>query len=361
MLAPKDRLARLLGVEVPIIQAPMPGAATPALAAAVSGAGGLGSLGCAVLPPAAFREQVGAVRAMTDRPFNVNFFAHPEPTPDPQRAQSLRRRLAAYYEELGLGPAPEATNPFLGFDDAKLEAVLAERPPVVSFHFGLPEPDAMRAIKAYGGRVISTATTVAEARALEEGGVDAVIAQGYEAGGHRGTHGPPFESGYVGTLALVPQIVDAVSLPVIAAGGIADGRGIAAALALGAAGVQMGTAFLLCPEAAIPAVYRSALRAASADATRITTAYSGRPARTLLNRYVEELGASTEMPDFPIPFSLTHPLDLAAAKAGSQDFVAMWAGQAAALAREEPAADLVRRLVEETERVLIELIQFKTR
>ncbi|MDA0306974.1 MAG: DUF561 domain-containing protein [Proteobacteria bacterium] len=233
------------------------------------------------------------------------------------------------------------------------DAVIAAAPPIVSFHFGVPAVDVMRAIKDIGAVILSTATTVSEARKLEDAGCDAVIAQGYEAGGHRGTFAPPYEAGNVGTLSLVPQVVDAIDVPVIAAGGIADGRGIAAALALGASGVQIGTAFLTCPESAAHAVYRDALMNARDDETRLTSAFSGRPARGLENRYLNEMAGKEEsLPDFPILNTLTGPLRKASAEAGKGDFMSLWSGQSAALSKALPAAELLQTLVRETDAVL---------
>jgi len=350
---PRTDLMELLGTDCPIIQAPMAGATTPALAAAVCNAGALGSLGCAALLPEELRTRVDDLRAATNRPFNLNFFAHRSPAPRPEAEAEMRARLAPFYDELGLGEVPAAREPFPAFDAERLAMVLELRPAVASFHFGLPAAASVRALKDAGVVVLSSATTVAEAKALAAAGADAVIAQGWEAGGHRGTFASPFEGARVGTLALVPQVVDAVELPVIAAGGIADGRGIAAAFALGAAGVQLGTAFLSCPEAQVSAPHRAALRAARDEDTRLTKAFSGRPARGLRNRYVEAMAAFDDaLPDFPRLSSLTGPLGNASAARGSADFIPLWSGQAAALNRELPAADLVQALVDETAAVL---------
>jgi nitronate monooxygenase len=345
-------LTDLLRIEHPVIQAPMAGVATPKLAAAVSRAGALGSLGSAVLPPDELVGQARVVRDATDRPFNVNFFCHEPPElADPDVARS-RERFDVLYRELGLDP-PDPFVPPIAFDDARLEALLEIRPTVASFHFGLPDNAALEAIRDAGCRVLASATTVAEAEELAGRGVDVVIAQGAEAGGHRGSFLVPGDDGPVGTLALVPQVVDAVDVPVIAAGGIADGRGLAAALALGAAGAQIGTAFLACPEAATHPLYREALLSARAEATTVTRALSGRPARALRNRAVEE-GGGDPLP-FPAQASVTRPLGEAAAARGSADFLAMWAGQGAPLAREMPAAELVKGIVRDAERVLTAL------
>jgi nitronate monooxygenase len=344
----------LLGIEHPVVQAPMAGLSTPALAAAVSEAGGLGSLGAAALGPEELVEQARAVRELTDRPFNLNFFCHRTPSLDAAAAARERARLAPLYAELGLGEPPEPFVPPLEFDTARLEAVLEIRPAVASFHFGLPDATAVDALHGAGCRVLSSATTVAEAEDLAARGADVVIAQGAEAGGHRGSFLVAGDDGPVGTLALVPQVVDAVEVPVIAAGGISDGRGLAAALALGAAGAQLGTAFLACPEAAVHPLHRAALRSARAEDTTITRAFSGRPARALRNRAVEEAG--DDPLDFPAQFSIMAQLGIAAAERGSPDFLTLWAGEAAPLAVELPAAELVARIAGEAERVLAELM-----
>ncbi|MEX2644250.1 MAG: nitronate monooxygenase [Acetobacterales bacterium] len=341
-------MTELLGIEHPILQAPMAGATTPALAAAVSNAGGLGSLGCAMLAPDGFREQVRQTRALTNRPVHVNFFCHEPPRRDAARAALARELVKPFYDELGLGEVPEVTASNHPFDESMLEAVIETRPQVVSFHFGLPADPAVRRLKDAGLLVMSSATTVAEARHLAARGVDAVIAQGWEAGGHRGTFLGGPESGSVGTATLVPHVADAVDVPVIAAGGIADGRGIAAAFALGASGVSIGTAFLTCPESAIPEVHKQALLQARDEDTRLTRAFSGRHARGLNNRYIEAMaGHEADLPDFPLMNTLTGPLRKAGGAAGSPDFVALWSGQAAPLNRALPAGELLEALVED--------------
>ncbi len=348
-----NKLTALLGIHVPIIQAPMAGSSTPELAAAVTNAGGLGSLGCALLTPDEFTDQCRAVRSASNGAYNVNFFVHKEPKLDEEKGEAMRGRLRAYYEELGLGEVPAAVPSNFPFGPEQLDAVLAASPPIVSFHYGLPAADAVQAVKDSGAVILSTATTVAEARLLVAGGVDAVIAQGFEAGGHRGTFASPYESGHVGTLSLVPQVVDAVDVPVIATGGIADGRGIAAALALGASGVQLGTAILTCPESAAHPVYRQALLAAGDGETRMTHAFTGRLARALENRYMREMaGAEDTFPDFPILNTLTGPLRKASAEAGKDDFMSLYSGQSAALSRALSAAELVETLVAETDEAL---------
>ncbi len=328
----------------------MAGVATPELAAAVSAAGGLGALGSAALTPEALLRQVDELRSLTDRPFNLNFFCHEMPELSDLEVTGVREGLGPLYDELGLGPPPEPAVAPITFDEGRLSALLEIAPSVTSFHFGLPGDSDLAAIREAGSRIIASATSVSEAVHLSDRGVDAIIAQGAEAGGHRGSFLVPGDDGPVGTFALVPQIVDAVDVPVIAAGGIADGRGLAAAIVLGAAGVQMGTAFLACPEAATHPLHREALRSAKADATVITRSFSGRPARVLSNRFaeLEDLDALA----FPAQFSLSGPLGEAAAEQGSGEFLAMWSGQAAPLAREVPAAELVKAIVAEADAAL---------
>jgi nitronate monooxygenase len=346
------RITDILGIAYPIIQAPMALVATAPLVAAVSGAGGLGSLGTSVMNAAQVAAQVERVRASTRAPFGLNFFVHRPPRSDDTVFAHMRQRLEPYRVELGL---PEFSVPVVPppFDDAMLERVLALAPPVVSFHFGLPSQRALDALRALRVPILASATNVDEARALESAGVDAIIAQGSEAGGHRGSFDPDSTHGEIGTLALVPQIVDAVSLPVIAAGGIADGRGIAAALMLGAQAVQIGTAFLACPETELDPVYRRALLEPRSAHTRVTRLLSGRPARAIVNRYLEELrDEERHTPDFPLQRIFSAQLAQAAAAKGSPEFSALWAGQAARLARPLPAAELVQLLVQETEAAL---------
>jgi len=348
---PNNELLGLLGIDHPIIQAPMSGLTTPALAAAVSNAGGVGSLGCAELSLQQLREQFDQTRSSTTRPFNINFFAHATPSYPTDGAATMRERLATYYGELGLGQvAALSPSAMRAFDEATLETVLELRPDIVSFHFGLPAQEMVDALKSKRTIILCSATTVAEARQLESAGVHAIIAQGYDAGGHRGTFIEPLEAGNVGTFSLVPQVVDAVSVPVIAAGGIADGRGIAAAFALGASGVQMGTAFLLCPESAASGLYREALQQARDDGTRLTRAFTGRPARAITNRFVEEMAShEREAAPFPLQDSLTLPLHIRSEERGSVDFAALLSGQAAPLCRALPAGELIDLLVAEAQ------------
>jgi nitronate monooxygenase len=346
---PRTALAELVGIATPIVQAPMASMSTAPLVAAVCSAGGLGSLGAATMTPDTVQAEVRAIRALTSRPFAVNFFVHRPPRRDDETFARMQARLEPYRRELGADdfPGPASAPPPFGAE--MLELMLALRPPVVSFHFGLPGATAVAALRSAGILILGTATTVAEARLLEAGGVAAVIAQGIEAGGHRGTFASRFAEGQMGTMALVPSVVDAVRVPVIAAGGIADGRGIAAALMLGAAGVQMGTAFLGCPEVVIDPLYRRTLLEPRAAHTRVTRLLSGRPARVIVTRFVEEMsGEEDQAPEFPLQRLLTAPLGRAAAARGDAEFQAMYCGQAAALIRPQPAADLVATLVRET-------------
>ena len=345
---PSTTLAERLGIHLPIIQGPMTGSDTPQLAAAVSGAGGLGMLGCGARSPEAMRAAAAAVRAATDRPFGMNLFVLQTPEPDPALVQSAIARLAPLYAELGLAP-PQPPAQWCEDFDAQLDALIAERPAVASFTFGLLDAAQVARVKREAGSfVIGTATSVAEALAWAEAGADAVCASGMESGGHRGTFLGEPEASLVGTLPLVRACVDALSIPVIAAGGIMDGRGIAAALALGAQAVQMGTAFLACPESAIGAAQRAAMAGAQATDTRITRAYSGRAARGIVNTLMERLAASeAELPPYPIQNALTGPLRRAAAAQGRADYLSMWAGQGVAQARPLPAGELVRVLERE--------------
>jgi nitronate monooxygenase len=348
---PRTDLLDLLGITHPIIQAPMSGFSSPALVAAVSNAGALGSLGCATLAAQAARDQVEEIRQASNRPFNLNFFVHAAPHIDTHVAHRVRARLSTYYDEFGVGSVPEPSVPFPHFDHERLQLVLDLRPRVVSFHFGLPPADTLKRIKQTGAVVLSSATTVAEARKLEAEGVDGVIAQGFEAGGHRGTFTEGDGAGLIGTMALVPQVVDAVRVPVIAAGGIADGRGIAAAFALGASGVQIGTAFLGCPEAVVPTIHRDALRRATDEDTRLTRAFTGRPARALRNRLIDEMNDS-EVLEFPAQASLMRPLFQTDSDMARRAFLPLWAGQAAPLVRDLSAAELVDTLVAEAQQRL---------
>jgi len=351
---PDRRYLDLVGISCPIIQAPMAGANRAQLAVAVSRAGGLGSLPCGMLSVAEARREFDGIRQQTDRPFNANFFCHSMPSPEPVRDSRWRARLAPYYAEFGLAPEPSrAAAGRTPFDAAMCALLLQLRPRVVSFHYGLPQPDLLRPLKAAGLLIQSSATTVEEATWLEAHGADAIIAQGLEAGGHRGMFLARDLGAQVGTFALVPQIVDAVGVPVIAAGGIADARGIVAALALGASAVQIGTGYLLCPEAQISPPYRAALRSAGDASTMLTNVFSGRAARSLANRLMRELGPiSVEAPPFPLAAAATQPLRARAEAQGSADFSPLLAGQAAPLAREREAGELTLALASEAQSLL---------
>ena len=337
----------LLGVELPIIQAPMAGVQGSALAIAVSNAGGLGSLPCALLTVETMRKELAAIRAGTTRPYNVNFFCHTPPVPSAEREAAWRKLLTPYFDEYGIDadsiPAGPGRAPFT---DEWADALEEMRPRVISFHFGLPPPQLRARVKRWGAAVLASATTVSEARWLEQNGVDAVIAQGVEAGGHRGMFLSADPSTQVGTFALVPQIVRAVKVPVIAAGGIADADGVAAALALGAAGVQVGTAYLLCAESTTSAVHRAALKSAAALETAVTNLFTGRPARGIVNRLIRELGPMNRIaPEFPLAASAIAPLRAKAEAKGNGDFSPLWCGQNVSGCKEIPAAELTQSLV----------------
>jgi nitronate monooxygenase len=339
-------LQQLLGIQLPIIQAPMAGVQDSALAVAVSNAGGLGSLPCAMLSVDAMRNELTALRAQTDKLFNVNFFCHAPPQPSAEREAAWRTMLAPYFKEFGIDADAIPVGPSRAPFSAEAADVLSEfKPAVVSFHFGLPSAELLARVKAWGSKIFSSATTVEEARWLAAHGVDAIIAQGLEAGGHRGMFLSYDLTTQVGTLALLPQIVQAVNLPVIAAGGIADAKGVAAALTLGAAGVQIGTAYLLCPEATTSAVHRAALKSEAARHTAFTNLFTGRPARSIVNRIMRELGPmNTAAPAFPLAASAIAPLRANAERQGRGDFSPLWSGQNASGCKELPAADLTRAL-----------------
>jgi nitronate monooxygenase len=348
------RLLDLFGIEHPLVQAPMAGLSTPQMAIAASEAGGLGSIAAAMLTPETLRSELQLVQQATSRPINVNFFVHTPPAADAVREAAWRRRLEGYYRELGLSVDSAGGGPVRApFSAAMCDVVLEYKPRVVSFHFGMPVAGLVKRLKEAGTIVISSATTAEEARWLEANGCDAVIAQGNEAGGHRGMFLTDDIARQPGTMALVPQVVDAVKVPVIAAGGIGDGRGIAAALALGAAGAQIGTAFLLTPEARTTALHRKALAEARDDSTTLTNIFTGRPARGIVNRYVREVGPmSPDAPAFPLAAGLSAPLRTAAEAKGSAEFMPLWSGQAPTLARAVPAGALMTTFVEETAAVL---------
>ncbi|MEO5843608.1 MAG: nitronate monooxygenase [Caldimonas sp.] len=337
-------LAQRLGVLLPIIQAPMAGVQDGALAIAVCAAGGLGSLPCAMLDAAAIRREIATVRSHTGAPFNLNFFCHRPPVADAARETAWRQALAPYYRELGIDidkvPAGGGRFPF----DAASAAIVEElRPAVVSFHYGLPDAELLDRVRASGARILSSATTVAEARWLEARGVDAVIAQGLEAGGHRGHFLDDDLSLQCGTFALLPQIVRAVRVPVIAAGGIADRAGVEAAFALGAAMVQVGTAYMCCPEATTTRIHRAALMSGAAQHTALTRLITGRPARGIVNRLMREVD-DRSAPAFPLATAAIAPLRAAAEALGSGDFSPLWSGQNASGCSERPSGELTRAL-----------------
>lgn len=338
-----------LGLERPVIQAPMAGVQGSALAVAVSEAGGLGSLPCAMLDAEGMRREIAAIRASTRRPYAVNFFCHRSPAPDSARDRAWRRTLAPYYAEYALGDEASTAAPTrVPFGPEAADVLDELEPPVVSFHFGLPPADLLRRLQRWRPAILSTATTVAEARWLEAHGVTAVVAQGLEAGGHRGHFLSEDLSLQADAGVLLREIVGAVRVPVIAAGGIADADGVAAALALGAAAVQVGTAYLLCPEATTSRVHReaiTALRAAADPHTAVTNLFTGRPARGIVNRLMREMGPMRpDVPAFPLAAGALAPLRAAAERFGRGDFSPLWAGQRASACREAPAAELTRAL-----------------
>ena len=345
---PDRRLLDLTGARHPIVQAPMAGASDATLAIAAIRAGAIESLPCAMLSPEQVNAQVTEVRAAADGPLNLNFFCHTMPgEPDDSAWRAL---LQPYYSEFGIvdaGDPPPARKPF---GPAMAEIVEAVRPEIVSFHFGLPEPALFARVRAAGAAILGNATSVADARACAAAGCDAIIAQGWEAGGHAGVHDPTDDgSAQMGLFALVPQIADATGLPVIAAGGIADARGIAAALMLGASGVQIGTTYLRTPEARISPMHRALLDTTDAEATRFTTAFSGGRARGIVNRLMRELAATPrDAPPFPLASQALAPLRRAAEARGDAGFSPLWAGQSARLGRSEAAAALTERLAGET-------------
>jgi nitronate monooxygenase len=353
-----QNLLQRLEIDHPIIQAPLAGGGdTPDLVAAVCNAGGFGFIGGAYLTPQQIVEAARAVRAKTSRAFGINLFA-PQPAANSGiSADAALQRLAGYYAELGLPAPSQFETPSHTFRE-QLIVALESGASAFSFTFGIFPTDAIAAIRERGMLSMGTATTVDEAVALEKAGADAVIAQGSEAGGHRGTFSGDFSAAMIGTISLVPQIVDAVRLPVIASGGIMDGRGIAAALALGASAVQLGTAFLSCDEAGIPPAYKKAIQQAHEDQTRVTRAFSGRPARGIVNRFMSEMesaGSAETILPFPVQHALTRPLRSAAAEQGRAEFLSLWAGQGVRMARQEPAGKLVAQLVRETETAIGQL------
>jgi nitronate monooxygenase len=351
---PDRRFLDLVKIEHPIVLAPMAGSMDADLAIAVAQAGGLGSLPVGMLDEQKMRAQIARFRAATAKPINLNFFVNKQPQLNNAREHAWRERLKPYYIEFGIdaaAPVPSSTR--TPFHVALCAAVEEIKPDVVSFHYGLPEAALLKRVKDAGCVVMSSATTVAEARWLEANGCDVVIAQGYEAGGHRGMFLTDNLATQAGTFALVPQIADAVKLPVIAAGGVTDARGIAAALALGASAAQLGTAYLFCPESKILDPHRAALKAARDDGTVLTNVMTGRPARGFINRVMRELGPINDVaPEFPLAAGALAPLHAKAQARGSGDFSPMWAGQAASLGRELPARELTAKLADEAQALM---------
>src|SRR5262252_1592677 len=354
---PNDRFIKLCGIELPIIQAPMAGSALSDMVVAVSQAGGLGSLACGLLSVEQARKELEIIGRRTSRPINANFFCHQPPRDNRDRQRNWRQRLDAYYRQLQADSnASIPQSAIAPFDEKMCDLVMEFHPEVVSFHFGLPDKTLLLRVKSAGAKILSSATSVDEARWLEDQGCDAIIAQGFEAGGHRGMFLTDDVSTHVGTMALVPQVVDAVKVPVIAAGGIADARGILAAVALGAAAVLIGTAYLHCPEAQISPLHRAALKGAKDNETAITNIFTGRPARAIVNRFMREVGPMSDVaPEFPLAAATLAPLRAKSEMAGSADFTPFWLGQAARLGRELPAAELTRQLAGEALEILMSL------
>lgn len=351
------RILDLFGIELPIILAPMAGPVLSDIVIPVANSGGLGSLPSALLSHDQTRTEMEKIRAATSAPVNMNFFCHRPPVPDEARETAWRARLKPYYAELGIDPdAPIPASNRAPFDDGFCRLVEELKPEIVSFHFGLPTDDLLGRVRATGAKIVSSATTVREAIWLDERGCDAIIAQGAEAGGHRSIFLTDHADRQVGTMALVPQMVDAVKAPVIAAGGISDARGIVAALALGASAVQLGTAYLFCPEAKVSPIHRAALRNAWDDDTVLTRVFTGRPARGIVNRIMREIGPMSDAPpEFPLAGGALAPLRAKSEPAGSGDFMSLWSGQAMRLGREMPAGELTRTLAREAQELMARL------
>ena len=340
------KLDEIINLRYPIIQAPMAGVQGSALALAVSNVGGLGSLPCAMLTADALGQELETLQAQTNKPYNVNFFCHTPTEASAEREVIWRTALSAYFEEYGIDgdsiPSGPGRNPF---SDESADILEAYKPAVVSFHFGLPSESLLSRVKSWGSKVLCSATTVDEALWLESHGVDGIIAQGLEAGGHRGIFLSDDLTTQVGTFSLLTQVINAVNVPVIAAGGIADANGVAAAMAVGAAGVLIGTAYLLCPEATTSALHRAALKSAAARHTALTNLFTGRPARGIVNRIIRELGPiSSQTPAFPFAVSAVAPLRAAAESQGRDEFTPLWCGQNASGCKEIPAAELTTEL-----------------
>ncbi|MCU7987693.1 MULTISPECIES: NAD(P)H-dependent flavin oxidoreductase [unclassified Shewanella] len=340
------QLTRLFGIELPIIQAPMAGVQGSALAIAVSQAGALGSLPCAMLSLEALDTALTHIRTQTTKPINVNFFCHHEPEPQAAKQAAWLNKLAPYFSELGVNSDSQTVGAQRApYTSTQAEVLAKFKPEVVSFHFGLPNEDLLLEIKSWGSKIISTATTVEEALWLEARGADAIIAQGLEAGGHRGHFLSDDLTEQLGTFSLLPQIIAAVDIPVIAAGGIVDAKTVRAAMAMGASAVQVGTAYLLCPECTTSDIHRAALQSEAAQHTALTNLFTGRPARGIMNRFMAELGPiNNAAPDFPLASSAVAVLRSAAEQQGFGDFSPLWCGQNATGCQAIPAAELTRQL-----------------
>ena len=343
------KLEDLLKIKLPIIQAPMAGVQSSTLTIAVSNSGGLGSLACAMLSMEKLEQELETIKGHTDKPYNLNFFCHQPPVPDPERESTWRETLAPYYQESGIDPGCIPQGPSRApVDEEVADLIASYAPPFVSFHFGLPKPELLERVKLWGAKVLSTATTVEEALWLEANGADIIIAQGLEAGGHRGMFLTEDVTTQVGTLGLVSQILDAVNLPVVAAGGIADAIGVAAVLRLGAIAAQVGTSYLLCPEVSTTALHRAAIKGPRARHTALTNLLTGRPARSIVNRIMRELGPISSAPSaFPLAVAPLSPLRAEAEAEGRDDFTPLWCGQNAKGCKEIPAAELTRMLASE--------------
>jgi len=348
----REKLLKQLGIAHPIVQAPMAGVSTPQLAAAVTNSGALGSLGIGASTAAQAREMIEQTQALTSGPFNVNVFCHQPARRDAEMEAGWVKHLAPLFAEAGIEPPDSLNEIYTSFieDDETLEVLLELKPAVVSFHFGIPSAECIAALQGAGVYTMATATCMGEATEIEAAGIDAIVAQGIEAGGHRGIFNPEAADEGLSTLALVHLLSRQTTLPIIAAGGIMDGFAMRAALASGAAAVQLGTAFVLCPESAANEAYRAALKSERASETRLTKVLSGRPARGIVNRLIS-FGETKQSPppaDYPIAYDATKRLNAAASKHGNHEFAAQWAGQGAPLARELPAADLIAVILEES-------------
>ncbi|SAK63954.1 2-nitropropane dioxygenase [Caballeronia catudaia] len=361
----KNALLSLLGIDTPIIQAPMAGVSTPALAAAVSNAGGLGSLGVGAMNAEGARKVIRETRALTGKPFNINVFCHAPAKADAAVERAWTAWLAPVFAQYGATPPDTLSEIYTSFvvDEAMLKVFVEEKPPVVSFHFGLPSKDYIDALRGAGIKLIASATNVGEAERVAAAGMDAIVAQGIEAGGHRGIFDPQADDDNLGTFALTRLFASKFDVPVIASGGIMDGAGIAAVLALGAQAAQLGTAFVPCTETSIDAGYRRAILSDAAQRTTFTSAISGRKARSLVNKFTE-LGRNTEapaIPAYPVTYDAGKSLHAAAKAKDEFGYGAQWAGQAAALARELPAAELMTRLKAELDESIAGLRQYASR